>query len=76
MYALISGSLPFDSNSERETKRMTVEEPVVFSERAWLKVSNPCKDLMSKLLMKDPAKRISLANAMNHKFFKGVSPND
>lgn len=37
MYALISGSLPFDSNSERETKRMTVEEPVVFSESAWLK---------------------------------------
>ena len=39
MYALIAGSLPFDSDNERETKRMTMEEPLVFVEDVWKSIS-------------------------------------
>ena len=53
VYALIAGSLPFDSDNERETKRMTMEEPLVFVEDVWKSVSKQCKDLLSKFLIKD-----------------------
>lgn len=68
-YALISGSLPFDSSSEKETKRMTVEEPVVYTEPAWKTASAECKDIIMKLLAKDPTQRITLDKAVQHKFF-------
>lgn len=71
-YVLVSGSLPFDSQSKRETKRMTIEEPVVLTEPAWQMVSGNCKDLVLKLLAKDQTKRISLSQAVLHRFFDEV----
>ena len=53
VFALIAGSLPFDSDCEKETKRMTMEEPLVFVEDVWRTVGKPCKDLLTKLLIKD-----------------------
>jgi serine/threonine protein kinase len=50
LYALVSGSLPFDHRDIKEIKRMTVEEPVDFTEKAWVKASNECKDIVLKLL--------------------------
>jgi len=68
-YALISGALPFDSQHDRETKRMTVEEPVMFEETVWQTVSGSCKDLILKLLTKDQSARISLEKALEHRYF-------
>lgn len=72
-YALLSGSLPFDSSSIREVKRMTVQEPVVFSEAAWASVSKESKDLVLQLLMKDQAERITLNEAVKHSCFAGIA---
>lgn len=51
---------------------MTVEEPVDFTEKAWIKASSECKDLVMKLLLKDSMRRISLEKAINHKFFDSI----
>ena len=51
---------------------MTVEEPVDFTEKAWIKASSECKDLVLKLLLKDSVRRISFEKAINHKFFDSV----
>lgn len=72
MYALLSGCLPFDSSNERETKRMTVEDPVLFAEKQWRSASADCKDIVNRLLIKDPSQRISLDKAVNHRFFDSV----
>ncbi len=72
MYALIAGALPFDSHNDRETKRMTVEEPLEFEEDVWQTVSSDCKDLILKLLTKDSNARISLDKALQHKYFEGL----
>ena len=72
VYALIAGSLPFDSDNERETKRMTMEEPLVFVEDVWKSVSKQCKDLLSKFLIKDQNQRIKLDDALKHPFFDSV----
>jgi serine/threonine protein kinase len=72
VYALIAGSLPFDSNDERETKRMTMEEPLVFVEDVWRTTSSSCRDLLKKFLIKDQHSRITLDDALQHQFFDSV----
>ena len=46
-YALLSGSLPFDHESQRETIRMTMEDPLLFDMKCWNQVSTECKDLLT-----------------------------
>lgn len=69
IYALLSGSLPFDHESQKETVKMTLENELEFDLHCWESISRECKDLLTKLLLKDPRKRISLDNALKHKWF-------
>ena len=49
---------------------MTLEDALVFDLAVWDDVSAHAKDLISKLLVKDPKRRISLEDAMNHPWFE------
>ena len=69
IYALLSGSLPFDHESQKETIRMTLEDKLVFDLPVWDDVSTQAKDLVKKLLTKDQRQRISLADAIAHPWF-------
>lgn len=60
IYALLSGSLPFDHESQKETIRMTLEDKLVFDLSCWENVSTNAKDLIKKLLLKDPRQRLTL----------------
>jgi serine/threonine protein kinase len=53
IYAMLSGSLPFDHESQKETIRMTLEEKLVFDLPCWTKISDTAKDLITMLLQKD-----------------------
>lgn len=72
IYALISGSLPFDHESQKETIRMTLENKLEFDLPVWEKVSEQCKHLLGQLLMKKPRHRISLNDALKHPWFAGL----
>ena len=48
---------------------MTVEDPIMFDESIWSDVSASAKDLVKKMLIKDPKKRITIDQAINHRFF-------
>lgn len=54
MHALLTGSLPFDHESQRETIRMTLEDVLKFDDPYWVTISSVCKDLVMKMLAKDP----------------------
>ena len=69
IYALLSGSLPFDHESQKETIRMTLSDELVFDLPCWDDVSPDAKDLVKKLMQKDPRNRISLANMLAHPWF-------
>ncbi len=75
IYALLSGSLPFDHESQRETIQMTLNKQLEFDLPCWKNHSAVCKDLLVKLLQKDPKDRISLENVLNHEWFKNVELN-
>lgn len=72
LYALLSGSLPFDHESQKETIRMTLDDQLTFDLSVWKSVSVACKDLLTKMLAKDPEQRISLEAAYSHSFFNSV----
>lgn len=52
---------------------MTFESTLEFEMPVWKTTSEHCKDLLKKLLAKDPKKRISLENALKHEWFKDIA---
>jgi len=75
IYALLSGSLPFDHESQKETIKMTLENKLEFDLPCWNQISDACKDFIMKLLIKDPIHRLSLDDALKHKWFNGIDLN-
>ena len=69
LYASLIGALPFDHNSDREQCRMTLEDPVCFDHPRWINKTPEIRDLLTKLLEKDPSKRITVKDATSHSWF-------
>jgi serine/threonine protein kinase len=70
-YLLLSGQLPFNhKNSETEIARLTIEEQPSFKSKDWKKVSNEAIEFINGLLNKDPVKRFTIKDAIQHKWFK------
>jgi serine/threonine protein kinase len=72
LYALLSGSLPFDHNNQKELIRMTMEDQLKFDLPIWDKVSSQGKNLISDLLKKNQQQRIRLSEAVMHPWFDSV----
>jgi len=45
---------------------MTLENKLEFDLPCWNNITDQCKDLLIRLLVKDPSKRISLDLALKH----------
>ena len=69
LYALLCSSLPFDHDSQKETIRMTCEDPVKFDSPQWKYYSRSCIDCISKLLIKKPEERMTLGQMIKHPWF-------
>ena len=76
IYALLSGSLPFDHESQKETIKMTLESKLEFDLPCWTSISDTCKDLLTRLLNKNPKGRISLDSALKHKWFEDIEVSE
>ena len=64
IYVMLSGLLPFDAPSNRETARQTIQDPVPFGHKLWQYVSLDAKDLITSLLQKDGRKRLSMMQVL------------
>ena len=71
-YALLSGSLPFDCETQEETIKMTLTGELEFDLPIWTSVSQSAKELIVGLLTKDPVKRLSLDRVLNHPWLKNI----
>lgn len=60
LYIMLSGTPPFTGSSNKEIYSKILEEPLKFEGKTWASVSNPAKNLIKKILTKNPSKRISL----------------
>ncbi|KFG64745.1 calcium-dependent protein kinase CDPK9, partial [Toxoplasma gondii RUB] len=73
MYQLLSGIHPFyvpglDNEETVKSKILTVDPPTTGEE--WQCVTSQAKDLVRKLIVKNPKKRLSAAQALEHPWFQ------
>ena len=70
MYILLSQTLPFKGETDEEYIDKILIGKYDLESPPFNKISKNAKDLISKLLLNDPEKRISAEEALNHPWFK------
>uniref|UniRef100_A0A7S0ZLE1 Protein kinase domain-containing protein n=1 Tax=Timspurckia oligopyrenoides TaxID=708627 RepID=A0A7S0ZLE1_9RHOD len=65
LYAMLSGTLPFDIENKQDYERFLLQGPS-FAEANWKSVSNLAKWFIRGLLQVDPVKRLSAVGALQH----------
>lgn len=70
MYTLLCGAPPFWHRKQMQMLRMIMEAKYSFGTPEWDDISQPPKDLISKLLVKEAKNRLTATQALQHPFFK------
>ena len=73
MYVLLSGHFPFKGEDEDTIIRAILSGKYDFDIDYFNGVSEEAKDLISKCLKYQPNKRITIQEAINHRFFKDLN---
>lgn len=66
LYIMLTGCFPFIHTSAGMTMHNIKLKAINFRQQCWMGVSDPAKDLVSKLLHKDPYQRIDIQSILNH----------
>ncbi|CAL0334601.1 unnamed protein product [Lupinus luteus] len=70
LYILLSGVPPFWGESEKAIFDAILEGEIDYDSPPWPAVSNSAKDLVRKMLTRDPKKRITSAEVLAHPWIK------
>ena len=74
-YVMLTGRFPFDGESDEEIfNKIKYEKPIMNSKEIKL-LSPEIRDLLTKMLEKDPIERITAKEAMIHKAFESLIKN-
>lgn len=73
LYLLLSGKAPFMGEKENEVKEKINRGSYDIKNYPWNKISKEAKDLVNKLLVKNPDDRIKLKDALDHVWFKKLN---
>jgi serine/threonine protein kinase len=76
LYILLSGKVPFPGRNELEIITNVVKGEFHFNHEAFKNVSDDCKDLICRLLVKDVNKRYSAEEACNHRWISKLSADE
>ncbi|KAL0407266.1 UNVERIFIED_CONTAM: Calcium-dependent protein kinase [Sesamum latifolium] len=71
LYILLSGVPPFWAETEKGIFDAILKEEVDFDSQPWPSISHSAKDLVRKMLTKDPKKRITSTQVLEHPWIKG-----
>lgn len=66
VYTLLAGYPPFRGDTDREVLNSILHEELIFPEPGWSNKSVAVKELISRLLEKDPYKRIAIKEALDY----------
>ncbi|XP_067206289.1 phosphorylase b kinase gamma catalytic chain, skeletal muscle/heart isoform isoform X3 [Linepithema humile] len=72
MFTLLVGCPPFWHRKQMVMLRNIMEGKYSFTSPEWVDITEAPKDLIRKLLVVDPKKRISIKEALDHSFFHTV----
>ncbi|KAG8365401.1 hypothetical protein BUALT_Bualt18G0101000 [Buddleja alternifolia] len=71
LYILLSGVPPFWAETEKGIFDAILKEEIDFDSQPWPSISNSAKDLVRKMLTKDPKSRITSTQVLEHPWIKG-----
>ena len=73
MYLILSGNFPFDGH---HTEDDICSKPLTFyPPKRWDSISYEAKEVISKMLSKSPFERITIDQALDHKWIKKMLRN-
>lgn len=75
MYIMLSGKVPFPGRNEAEIIKNVIKGEFHFKHPAFDQVSQECKDLIQKCLIKDNLARLSAQDALNHPWIVSRADN-
>jgi len=70
IYLLLAGNLPFMGRSQKELFRKIVVGKYQFEDDSWSDVSNDARDLVERLLVTNPDRRLSALDCLQHPWLK------
>ncbi|KDP36877.1 hypothetical protein JCGZ_08168 [Jatropha curcas] len=70
LYILLSGAPPFWGENEKGIFEAVAKGQLDLQSSPWPKISSSAKDLIKKMLTRDPKKRITAAQALEHPWLK------
>jgi calcium-dependent protein kinase len=73
LYILLSGCPPFNGQSNEEILFRVYAASYNFSPTPFTQVSDSAKDLIARMIMKDPNLRITARQALNHSWIRGAA---
>lgn len=76
MYVSLVGYPPFIEEDQRVLFRKVRLGEYTFFEEDWVGISQESQDLISKLLVVDPDRRLTAPQALKHKWISGVKDSD
>jgi len=74
MYVLLCGYPPFHGETDNEVLRKVKQAKLMFDPAEWSSVSEDAKNLIRKLLEKNPEERFTAAQAVEHVWIKHLAP--
>ena len=75
LYMFIVGHAPFDGKTDKEIMEQVKKGNFLRNEDRWLNASKEVKDLINKLLIYEPEKRLTAMEALKHPWFKVTKSN-
>ena len=75
LYMFIVGHAPFDGKNDKEILERIKYGKYLKNEERWLNASKEVKDLIQKLLVLEPEKRLTALEALKHPWFKVSNSN-
>jgi calcium-dependent protein kinase len=75
LYILLSGMTPFWGDTEEDIFKMVLHADINFESHPWPKISKPAKDIVRKMLERDPNKRPTAAQLLQHSWLCQAAPD-
>ena len=72
MYIMLSGKPPFTGEDDLEISNNVRFRDVILHSGEWRKKSKDCIDFIRRLLLKDPKKRSTAAEALEHSWLERI----
>jgi len=76
IYILLSGYPPFYADSAPALFKKIMDVKYDFDDSVWEDISDSAKDLIRNLLVKDPAKRLTAKQCLEHPWVRGSAAKD